>query len=129
MNRLDRASGPLLIVVSAILLVTQVLVRPAVGLANNGDFPKMAGSLGLGPEEGTWESHRQYQEFFYRFIRDDKYLYNAGFRSAEFLSSEFLFVKLARGLQRIFQPGPRFDIRWLGAVHGACFLLAIGLWI
>jgi len=124
----SRFSGPLLLALTAALLIAQVLVRPAVGIANNGDFVKMAGPFGLGPEDQTWNSHKQYGEFVYRYVRADRYIYNRGFRTAEFWSSEFFFVKLARGLQRIFRPGPRFDIRWLGGVQGAFVLVALGIW-
>jgi hypothetical protein len=121
----------MLIFVAGVCLVAQVLMRPAVGIANNNDFAKMAGALGLGPEDGDWVSKpdRQYGEFLYRYIRADRYDYNRFFQKAEYLSSEFFLVRLARGLQRIFDPGPRFDIRWLGGVNGAFFLLAIAVWI
>jgi hypothetical protein len=121
--------GPALLSVFAACVVSQVIVRPAVGIANNGDFPKMAGPFALGPEDGDWDAHAQYSEFLYRFIRDDRYEWESDFRTAEFLSSEYFFVKLARELQRIIQPGPRFDIRWLGGVNGAFFLLAAAVWI
>ena len=119
----------LLIAIAALCLITQVLMRPAVGIANNNDFAKMSEPLRLGPEDGDWLTHTQYGGFLYHYVRDNRYEYNRGFRTAQFLSSEFFFVKLARGLQRIVQPGPRFDIRWLGGVTAAFFLLALGLWI
>lgn len=89
----------------------------------------MAGAFGLGPEVGTWESHPQYAEFLYRYLRADRFDYNRDFRTTEFVSSEYFLIKIARGLQRFFHPGPRFDIRWLGGVGGAFFLLAIAIWI
>src|ERR1700674_2863527 len=98
-------TGALLVLLCGICLVTQVLVRPAVGISNNNDFPKMAGPLGLGPEDGTWESHKQYGEFVYRYIRAERYNYKRNFRTAEFLSSEYFFMKVARALQRKFYPG------------------------
>jgi hypothetical protein len=128
-NQIARYAGIALLLFCAGLLIAQVLVRPAVGMADNGDFPKMAGPLGLGPEEGSWESHPHGGEFVYRYVRADHYFYGNGFRKADFLSSEFFLVKAARGLQRVFHPGPRFDIRWLGAVQGSLLLLAVGIWI
>jgi hypothetical protein len=89
----------------------------------------MAGAFGLGPEDGTWQSHSQYGEFVYRYIRANRYNYNRDFRTAQFVSSEFFLVKLGRGLQRICRPGPQFDIRWLGGVGVAFLLLAVGTWI
>lgn len=126
---IQRYGAPLLIILCGLCLAVQVLIRPAVGIANNGDFPKMAGPFRLGPEDGSWQSHEQYGEFVYRYFRADRYEYDRRFRTAGFLSSEYFFVAAARGLQRISHPGPRFDIRWLGAVTGAFFLFAIGLWV
>jgi hypothetical protein len=125
----SRYSGPFLIVLCAAFLIAQVLARPAVGLANNGDFSKMAGPFRLGPEDGSWETREEFAEFIYRFTRADRFSYNREFATAEFLSSEFFLIKVAGGLQRLFYPGPRFDIRWLGGVGAAFFLLAIGIWI
>lgn len=129
MGRINCSAGLLLLAISATTLIAQFLVRPAVGIANNNDFAKMSGPLALGPEQGDWESHKQYGEFVYLYIKADRYLYNSPFSAAEFVSSEFFFVKLARALQKIFQPGPRFDIRWMGSVHGAFLLFAIAVWI
>lgn len=126
---IQRYAAPVLIALCGLCLIIQVLIPPAVGIANNGDFPKMAGPFGLGPEDGSWQSHPDRGEFVYRYVRADRYDYDRGFRTAGFLSSEYFFVKAARGLQRILHPGPRFDIRWLGAVTAAFFLFAIGLWI
>ena len=62
-------------------------------------------------------------------MREDRYSDNRLFRKAQFLSSEFFFVKFARGMQKMFRPGPRFDIRWLGVVNGAFYLMAISVGI
>jgi hypothetical protein len=105
------------------------MLRPAIGQTNNGDFPRMAGPFGLGPEVEDWESQIPYGGFVYKYIRADRYLYNTRFQNANFLSSEYFFVKLARGIQRIVRPGPRFDIRWLGAVHILFFLIGVSIWM
>lgn len=119
-----RSAVPLmLIALCAGILITQSLVRPAVGIPNNGDFPKLAGQLALGPQTGSWESTR-FTGFTYKYIHADRMRWDSGSRS-----SEFYCLKLARGLQRIFQPGPLFDIRWIGGVHGSLLLLGIAIWI
>lgn len=119
-----RSAVPLLLIaLCAGILITQSLVRPAVGIPNNGDFPKLAGQLALGPQTGTWESAR-FTGFIYKYIHADRMRWDSGW-----WSSEFYCLKLARGLQRIFQPGPLFDIRWIGGVHGSLLLLGIAIWI
>ena len=105
MELCKRLAGPLLLTVCATLIFVQIMLRPAVGLANNGDFPKMAGSLGLGPDDGGWAAHR-WSGLVYRYVHDPKFFYKRDFRHAEYLSSEFFLIKLARGLQRTFRPGP-----------------------
>jgi hypothetical protein len=119
-----RSAVPLaLIALCGAILITQSLVRPAVGMPNNGDFPKLAGQLALGPQTGTWDS-TQFTGFIYNYIRADRMRWQSGF-----WTSEFYCLKLARGLQRIFQPGPLFDIRWMGGVHGGLLLLGMAIWI
>ena len=124
-----RWAGAVLVSLCAICLTVQVLVRPAVGMADNGDFAKMAGPLALGPQDPEEAETLFAAAFTYRYIKDDRYLYNSPFKDAAFLSSEFFLVKLARAAQKIVQPGPRFNIRWLGAVNAIFYLLAIALWI
>ena len=89
-HAIGRSSGPLLLGLTATFVIAQVLVRPAVGIANNGDFSKMAGTLGLGPEDGDWLSHQHYGEINSRSERADSYIYTHGIRRADsFWSSEF----------------------------------------
>ena len=123
MRSINRIVGLLLVAACAAIITGQALVRPAVAIADNGDFPKMVGKIGLGPQRGDWDSHK-FRGFIYHYIRSDSYRWESGF-----WSSEFWLVKLARAAQKIFQPGPVFDIRWMGAVHGLLFLLALGIWI
>ena len=80
-------------------------MRPAVGLANNGDFSKMAGPFGLGPEDGSWETREEFAEFIYRFTKADRFNYNGRFATAEFLSSEFFSLKPREGCKNSFTPG------------------------
>lgn len=121
-----RVYPALLLTSVGLLLTLEVIARPAIGLGNNGDFPKMAGPFGLAPENG-WQRH--HHDFTYRYIRDWRNFYNRGFWHAEFLSSEFFSIKLASRLQKTFRSGPIFDIRWLGAVNGIFLLLGIGIWL
>ena len=84
-----------LVLLYAGLLIGQVLVRPAVGIADNGDFPKMAGPFALGPAGHDWASNR-FKGFFYSYSWAERNRYTPGI-----WSSELLMVKLARPAARI----------------------------
>jgi hypothetical protein len=111
----------MLLVLGAGALVSQVLMHPVVGIADNGDFPKMAGALALKPAIGDWDSNK-FHDFVYSYVWDQNARWITGFHS-----SEFWLLKVARGAQRLLYPGLRFDIRWLGTIHALVLLLGIGV--
>ena len=45
-----RKSEVLLLAICAAILSVQLFIPPFIGLANNGDFPKVTGHLSLGPK-------------------------------------------------------------------------------
>jgi len=94
------------------ILIWKLLLPGFVGMADNGDFAKVAGPLSLGNSEPAQRSflHAAY-------LRDKAYYYNP-----HFLSSEVSLAWAASSLERIFGDPAKFDIRWLGAVHGLIFL-------
>jgi hypothetical protein len=101
--------------VTATLLAWQVLVPPIVGLADNGDFWRIALPLGIAYHPGDADPN------FFRFVVRE-YMRVAP-QAAGFPSSELLFAAAASLLQRPF--GGSFDIRWLGAVHALALLAAL----
>ena len=95
----------------------QILVPPVVGLANNGDFGKVIGVFNLtGPieDENGWADSRW--EF------NPRKHYWAGF-----YSSEHLLMAAAIAVNTVFSKDGYFDLRAIGLIHGALFLLALGL--
>ncbi len=102
------------LVVSAGILSCQLFFPPAVGLANNGDFGKILAIFSLG---APVEDEYRYAPLKYTF--DRRYHYESGFHS-----SEMLLVAPAVGLHRLFLKNTSFDLRLLGAIHAALFLLA-----
>ena len=103
----------------AALLAFQVLAPPFVGIANNGDFGKIAGHLSLqAPDEGA-------SNFIY-FQPD--YVHTArNYWKSPYASSEIVLVWVALHLSGATGEGDHFDIRWLGAVHGVIVLAAFAL--
>src|SRR5712691_6372578 len=95
----------------------QILVPPVVGLANNGDFGKVIGVFNLtGPiqDENAWADTR------YEF--NPKKHYWAGF-----YSSEHLLLAAAIAANTVLSKDGYFDLRSIGLIHEALFLLALYL--
>jgi hypothetical protein len=112
---------PSVIIISSAVVVIgwQLMVPPVVGLANNGDFGKILGNFGLGAPR---EHEFIFADTSYDF--DSRYFYKAGYSS-----SELILVLPALALSAMFSKSGRFDLRYVGLIHGALFLLAIVLFV
>ncbi len=107
---------PALLAICAAILAAEFLAPPFVGLASNGDFPKVTGRLSLGPRDGP-------ADFIY-FVPD--YVRGARFYwKSDVLSTELPLAWLATRLAGATQEGAGFDIRWLGAIHALLLLGAL----
>ena len=106
------------LLVVTVLVGYRLFVYPAMGMADNGDFSRFLTRPGL--EHATIDEPFYYFNPTYRITtpaqEDD------GYRS-----STELFVRAARGLSLAFVDKEFFDIRVLGAIYLALFLLAIYL--
>ncbi len=101
----------------ALIIVYQAMIPPVVSLANNGDFSKISGhfSIGYPPElEGRYAP--------VKFHHDARYEYHAEFRT-----TENLLAIAAAGASSILSKTGDFDIRLMGAIHGALFLASVWL--
>jgi len=112
MNRLEWLA--LLLAAAAVLF--QAFLPPPVGLANNGDFPKIIGQFDLGNPSADKDVFRFADT---RYVSDPKYHYES-----RFYSSELLLFAAALGLNSVSFNPDFFDLRVMGAVHAAVFLLA-----
>lgn len=113
--------GILLALLGAALAV-QLLVPPVVGLADNGDFSRVAGPLGIFPPEDLGDT-----AFFswivprYRFDPSRIWLHGlCCYSSQTLLGVASLPVGLA------LSPPGRFDLRATGIVNGLALLTAVG---
>jgi hypothetical protein len=95
------------------LLIWRLLLPGFVGLADNGDFAKVAGPLCLG-------THPEDRFFYASFPRGAEHCYDSGLAS-----SEVVLAWVASRAEQCFASG-RFDIRWLGALHGFLLLAIFG---
>ena len=111
-----RVFGMAVVGTAAAFLAWQLLIPPIVGLADQGDFARMIGRFGYGPED---KSPANQYSFVVR-----KYIPDPGFRirQSEQVSSEYLFVGSALLLNKLLSRDGRFDITLMGLVHMLVFL-------
>jgi hypothetical protein len=114
--------GAALLVAAAVILGHQLLFRPIVGLADNGDYARVTDHLGLAPEAASPPEDR-----YFRFVvRRYRTVPPAGRRN---VSSEILLAGIACLAARPFSPRGTFDLRWIGAVHALALLgAAVVFW-
>jgi hypothetical protein len=91
-------------------VVWQLWIPPFTGLADNGDFAKVAGRFALTPASPSE------QDTFLFWIREWK-VDEARRWVSQYWGAE---VWLARAAL-VFERGGRFDMRWMGLVHAAIF--------
>jgi len=109
--------------VAAAILAFQILVPPAIGLADNGDFAKITREFGLYPPVDDLEVSA------FRYIHLQYNLRPDSHKDTGFHSSEELPIQAALWLNRVVSRRGLFDLRTLGVVHAGLFLLAFALWI
>src|SRR5437899_8287783 len=113
MDRIDKS----VLAVAAAILIYELFLPPPVGLANNGDFGKLIARFNLG---APFENEFRYATKKYNF--DPKYHYESGI-----YSSELILVYAALGLSALVSRDGNVDIRCIGVLHSALFLLALYL--
>lgn len=114
-NRIQRVA----LLAACGIVAYQLFLPPVVGLANNGDFGKILGLFDLAAPGAD--------EFRYA---PTKYHFDSGHHFVSgFHSSETLLVAAAVAVNAVFSKDGSFDIRFMGAVHGALFLLAFYLFL
>ncbi len=118
-GRADRLWAPVYLAVFAAVLAIQIFLPPVVGMADNGDSSRLIGDQGLTP------NYPPADRFFAYFAPD--YLaspaHNPG--GGPFYTGQ-LAVRASEVIGR-FKPAGHFDIRWLGFVHLALYLICFGL--
>ena len=102
---------------AAAIVAYQSVLPPVVSIANNGDFPKVIGQFGIWPRYDDWA----FANATFDIQPDHRW-------SGGFFSTETALVPAALALNGLFsKDGNSFDVRCIGIIHGALFLLA--LWV
>ena len=108
---------------AAAILVFQVLVPPAIGLADNGDFSKITRGFDLYPPIDDL------QVSAFRYIHLQYAIRPISRVETGFHSSETLLIRAALLLNGVVSRPGVFELRLMGVVHAALFLVALALFV
>jgi hypothetical protein len=98
----------------AAILIWQLRLPGFIGMADNGDFAKVAGRFCLADADRETEKFSYFQP---DFVRGPASCYNP-----HIPSSEFVPARMAATLVRTLGNKTHFDIRWLGGLHALIFI-------
>ncbi|MDF2925608.1 MAG: rane protein [Paenibacillaceae bacterium] len=109
------------VLAAAAVLGWLLFAKPVVGMADNGDFLRIMGTVGL---QYTDNGLTYGQKYFGWFIREFA-ISEVGLGG--YVSTSLVLVFLAKGLSWLLLDGGRFDMRLLALVYGLLFLT--GAWL
>lgn len=109
------------VLIIGIILTYVLMVRPVIGVADNGDFPRIMNSVGLSYMSASYE-----ERFFGYVNREYKIGIPIPFGGGYF-STELLTVAAAVALNRFLSTSGIFDIRQLGFLYSVVFIFSIFL--
>jgi hypothetical protein len=105
------------------ILIYLLFVPPVMGLADNGDYYRVSGQVGLDHStEGYVDRYFHHLQLKYKYIWPNPF-------PPGFITSEVIFAGLASIINKIITRSAIFDLRILGIVHLIAFILAIWLLI
>jgi hypothetical protein len=98
------------------ILAYQVFIPPVIGLSDQGDFRRMIGRFGHGPEHADGRLNLAFVE--------PKYIPDTKFRAPEWeqFSSEYFFVSAALLVNKLISKDGKLDITVIGLIHVVAFL-------
>ena len=110
--------------VAVLIVAYQVLAPPIIGLADQGDFARMIGRFGYGPEDKSPDLKFMY--VVRKYVPDPKFRYP----DWEQANSEYLFTGSAVALNWLVSKDGKLDVTVMGLVHALAFLAAFArlLW-
>jgi hypothetical protein len=98
----------------------QLLIPPIIGMADNGDYWRTMHSAGL-----DHPTQLSFSERYFNYVHTDFVLRDID--QIRWITSEAIFVYLARGIHAVFVHSDHFDLRLLGGVHAIALLGVIAL--
>ncbi|MEX2460285.1 MAG: hypothetical protein WD469_03115 [Paenibacillaceae bacterium] len=103
----------------SLIVIFLLMIQPIVGVADNGDFMRIMGSVGLNYTDIT----EVYKDKYFGYIHSQYSLQAIGMGG--YVSSEIIVVWLATIIARIFSLNHVFDIRILAMIYTFIFLYAM----
>jgi hypothetical protein len=119
----SRLSEALALAAAAVILVAILFISPPVGLADGGDFNKVTRLFNFDAAAPD-NDDRWFKYAFLDYKFDPAWHWWSGFPS-----SEMLLVAPALGINRLVSRPGAFDLRAIGAVHAAVFLVAFAFFL
>ncbi|MBV6430563.1 MAG: hypothetical protein IANPNBLG_00677 [Bryobacteraceae bacterium] len=114
----NRAATLLPVLIAAVILASQLLVKPVVGLADNGDFVNVTRPFQLEPADG--------RNLYFDYIVPQWRYQPSTPPTVRLITSEWLLIAPGYALSRLFAGG-WYDLRWAGLTHMLLFLWAVWL--
>jgi 4-amino-4-deoxy-L-arabinose transferase-like glycosyltransferase len=108
------------LLIGAAILAYQLLLPPIVGLADDGDFAKVMGQVGIQYQT------RDFDARYYLYLTQ-KYDVGPPWWTSGYRTSELALAAAARFYANGIARHGTFDIRFLGALHAALFLGGLAL--
>jgi hypothetical protein len=112
--------GWLALLAAAVILIYLLLVKPVVGLADNGDFSRIMYTVGITDLNQTEAYDDKHFSYFHR---------EYGFSQlgvGGYISTEIIIVLIAVFINKIVHPHA-FDIRFLAVIYAIVFLAAFSI--
>lgn len=109
------------VLAAAVILTVLLMVKPIIGMADNGDFLRIMGTVGLDYADPGMDYKDKYFGYF---------INGFGFKAlglGGYVSTSLIPVIMARFASWVLTLGSRFDMRVLGAIYGGLFLS--GAWM
>ncbi|MFC6333189.1 hypothetical protein ACFP56_11190 [Paenibacillus septentrionalis] len=105
------------ILAAAGLIISLLLTGVFIGVADNGDFLRIMGSIGL----NDYDPQESYEDRYFYFAHST-FAYDTFFRGF-YPSTQLIIVVIARMIAGLFNSS-YFDIRFLGAIYGLLLITA-----
>ena len=110
-----------LVVAAIVILVSILMLKPVIGVADNGDFNRIMTAGGI-----EYSAEESYQDKYFGYFHQTYSYYAMAWGG--YVSSQIPLAILAGLIGRLVN-GEYFDIRILGVMHSMLYLAALYVWL
>lgn len=105
----------------AVILILVLIIRPVIGVADNGDFARVMGATGLEYTTVNWEDR------YFGYVNRQYRIVGSGSCFQGYFSSQAIIVRIALYLNMLLYRNDIFDIRFLSLTYSVIFLISVYL--